>query len=344
MQQRRKRKRRKVPKNKSRYTDRTHIIESIFKQGEKDLSYITKDPELLKKHIKFINDSSYVFQGRLAKLKVPGGVSAGLSPKNFDFFWKYYPYIFERWFHLVKCCLYPDYSYYKFFGAKGIYMSRDFLDAKKFCIWCLKNGLTSKLGMYDSYLIRKNKNRNFSPNNCYIITEKELHECKSLNLVLGHLYVTKRYEEGHDPSVSYMTMYTRYYVYDLHLDDALNYKYDSTNRNTCTETIGFSPSNFYRSVATEKDVSMSVFLSRMHHSYLNGGFTARPYDMLKPEYSIEEETAKQGKISYKKQWDRDRKEKADKQSPIQQIVNNKNLTTDEFSVYSNNPVTNVYSD
>ena len=340
----RKRKR-KVRKTRARYKDRSNIINSIFKPGEKDLSYITKDPELLKQHIKFINESSYVYAGKIASIKVPGGRSEGLSPRNFDFFWKYYQYIFERWFHLIKCCFYTDYPYYKFFGGKGIYMSKEFLDGKKFCIWCLKNGLTSKVGMYDIYLQRKNKNKNYSPKNCYVITEKELHECKTLNLVLSHLYVTKKYEEDHDNSVSYMTMYSRYYVYDLNLDDALHCKYDSSTRRTCLETIGFSPMNFYKSVATDQDVPLTTFMSRIHYSYLNGGFTIRPYDMLKEDYSIEEETAKQGKVSYKKQWERDRKEKADKQTPNSYTVQNNNTQSsiyDDYSVYSNTSSINVY--
>ena len=67
--------------------------------------------------------------------------------------------------------------------------------------------------------------------------------------------------------------------------------------------------------------------------------------MLKEDYSIEEETAKQGKVSYKKQWERDRKEKADKQMPnssIQQNNASHNSIYDDYSVYSNTPSINVY--
>lgn len=329
-----------------RTRDRSALIASIFKSGEKDASYISNSPELLKQHIKFIYDSAYANNSLICKLVVPAGQSKGLSPKRFDHFKKYYPYIYERWVHMIRSCLDPSYYYYQFFGGKGIYVSRDFLDSKLFCIWCLKNGLTSKLGMYDKYIQRKRKNRNYSPGNCYVITEKELHECKSLKLVLGSLYITKKYEEGHDESVSYMTMYTRYYAYDLSLDDALYHKYDTTSMQTCVMSMGFSPTYFYRSVATENDVSLSVFLSRYHYSYLNGGFTARPYDMLKEDFSIEAETARQGKISYKKQWERNRKEQLDKQNaqftPIQSTNNKSNLTDDYNGVYSNSPSVNVY--
>ena len=68
--------------------------------------------------------------------------------------------------------------------------------------------------------------------------------------------------------------------------------------------------------------------------------------MLKEDYSIEAETSKQGKVSYKKQWERDRKEKADKQMPNNGIQQNKathnNSIYDDYNVYSNTPSTNVY--
>ena len=318
-----------------------NAIKRLFKKGEKDLSYIANNPDLLQKHIRFICAMPYVNSPRHTFV-VPDGINKGKTQKTFAFFREHYTWIYERWLHLLKCCFDPNYLYYKFFGAKGVSMSLDFLNSRTFCTWCLMNGLTSKRDMYSTYLQRRNKNGNFSPYNCYVVTEKELHECKDLKIVLDRLYITKRYEEEHDPSVSYLTMYTRYYLYDMSLDDALHYKYDPSTRGTCAKTIGFSPSKFYASVATENDVPWSMFISRIHHSYLNGGFIARPYDMLRPEYSIEEETAKQGKISYKKQWDRNRKEKENKLK--NSLDNSNSLTDDKSSVYSNSPNINVYSE
>ena len=318
------------------------IINSIFKKDEPDMKYISENPELLKLHCHFIFTRYYVRRSLFQKYVVPTGKSEGISPKQFEFFKDLYPIIYERWAHLIRCCFDETYPLYKFFGAKGIYMSKDFLDSRKFAVWCLKNGLVTPLGMYDTYLQRKDKNYNFSPYNCYTITEKELHDCKLLKIVLDNLYFVKKYEEGHDKSVSYMTAYTRYYVYDINIEDTLSWKYDPSDirdKQWC-----FSPQKFYKSVADENSCTMSVFLSRYHYSYLNGGFIARPYDMLKPDFSVSAEANRQGKLAYKQQWDRDNADKNANKS-----VYNKTVTSpissqeQENNVYSYNKDLDVYS-
>jgi len=323
--------------------DRSHIIARIFDENAKDLSYITCNEELLKLHLQFVSESPYSTSSALKKLTVPEGASKGLHPKIFDNFDKRYPCIHERWVHMVRSCLDPQYPAYKYFGAKGIYVSRDFLDSKWFCRWCLRNGLTSKLGSYDKYLLRRKKNGNYSPVNCYVTSEKELRNCKSIKQVLDSLYVVKRYEENHHPSVSYMTMYSRYYVWDWSLDDALTIEYDN---HLSADQFGFSPVNFYNSVADETSCSQSTFLSRVHYSYLNGGFICRPYDMLKPEYSVSEECAKQGRLSYKQQWERNRKEQENKYNPYSDTSKSDHIVSsnnEDVSVYSYNKDFNVYS-
>lgn len=347
IKKKRKKKRKKPDKRYCRFgrcRDRSAVIARIFDENANDLSYITNNEELLKLHFQFISECPYSVNSALKKLTVPAGASKGLHPKIFDNFEKRYPYIHERWVHMIKSCLDPTYPSYKYFGAKGIYVSRDFLDSRWFCRWCLRNGLTSKLGSYDKYLLRKKKNGNYSPVNCYVMSEKELHECKSVRHVLDSLYIVKRYEERHHPSVSYMTMYSRYYVWDWSLDDALMIEYDTR---IPTDQFGFSPVNFYKSVADDKSCSQSTFLSRVHYSYLNGGFICRPYDMLKPEYSVNAECAKQGRLSYKQQWDRNRKEQESKYNPynsadkFEPIVDSNNISTD---VYSYNKDFDVYGE
>lgn len=341
-QKNKKKKRKKITDSRSgrfgKFRDRSHIIEEIFNNDSNDLSYILNNEELFKRHVQFINESPYSSSGTLRNLSVPSGASKGLRPKIFDHFDIRYPAIYERWVHMVKSCLDPTYPSYKLFGAKGIYISKDFLDSKWFCKWCLRNGVTSKLGSYDKYLLRRNKSGNYSPFNCYVISEKELHECKDLKTVLESLYIAKRYEENHHKSVSYMTMYSRYYVWDWALDDSLMTEYTFT-----PDQFGFSPINFYNSVADDSSCSQSTFLSRVHYSYLNGGFICRPYDMLKPEYSVSEECAKQGKISYKQKWDRDRKEQEGKNNPYSNNSSVYSLNKSDDSVYKSCDESDVYS-
>ncbi len=324
----------------SRFKDRSAIINAIFDTSTKDMSYVVNNAELLKAHKHFIMKSAYSTNTALSKYVVPSGKSKGLSPRLFDFFKERYTYIYERWMHLIQCCFDESYPLYQFFGGRGIYMSKEFLDGKLFCIWCLKNGVTSRLGMYKTYIQRRRKDRNFSPINCYVITEKELHNCGSLDLVLNSLSFIKRYEENHAKNVSYMLAYTRYYVYDMSVEDSVMWDYNPAS--IVDKQFGFSPIKFYESVADESSCTMSVFLSRYHYSYLNSGFIARPYDMLKPDYSVSAAANSQGKLSYKQQWDRLQKEKngTNVYTPNKEPVSS---TVQEDSVYSYNKDFEVYS-
>ena len=292
-----------MAKKRARKRSRSKLLGLLFNSDSKDISEAQFDEQLLISHARFIYHLPISNSFQLSKIKVPGGRMKGLSPRSFVGFEKYYPSIYARWIHLLKSCFVESYDMYKFFGAKGIYMSKEFLDGKQFCVWCLAHGLTKPMGMYDQYLQRKRKNWHYTPKNCFVITEKELHECKSLNTVLGSLYLIKQYEAYKHESVSYLTAYTRYYMYDLQAIDAVSLPY--IKRRDGTETYGFKPTAFYKSVANEDSCSLSTFISRMHYSYLNGGFKVRPYEMLKPEFDVGAEANSQGKLSYKQKHYRD---------------------------------------
>lgn len=317
-------------------------FESIINRSTSDLSYIMANESLFKEHKSYIKTAADS-QGTspVEKLTVKTGKLAGQHPKGFYQFSKNYFTLFLWWRHIMRCCFDESYQYYQFFGAKGISVDKTFLNAKKFCMWALKNGLTREPFMYDIYLQRKDKTKDFSVDNCYVITEKAVHECKDVKLVLNSLFLIKEYESKHDPSVSYMTFYTRYYMYDMSVDDACTYKFDPTKTET---TIGFSPFRFYHSVADEHSCVWSTFKSRMHYSYLNGGFNVRPYDLLKPDFSVSEEANRQGKLSYKQQYLREKKKEKDSLN----IYNNKSNSVHSDSLDESNNVysngTDVYSD
>ena len=248
----------------------------------------------------------------------------------------------------MRACLDPEYQFYRFFGGKGITVSIDFLNSKVFCKWALRVGLTKDIFTYKQYLVRNDKSKGFYRKNLTVTNEVEVHACKSLKQALKSLQLIREYEEDHDESVSYLTFYTRYYMYDLDSDDARHLKYNGNLLNTSVDKLGFLPRQFYEDVATEESCSFTTFKSRMHYSYLNGGFIARPHDMLKPEYSVSEEANKQNKLSYKQQYYRDQKDKTKNNStynfekldePIQSTS-----TSDENSVYNYNKDLDVYSD
>ena len=322
------------------YKNREHRANAavkIFDTAAKDLSYISNNKHILYRHTIFINKCRDQTCINYKRFTVPEGKFAGMHSRIFAGFREYYPTIYSLWMHILRSCLDKTYVFYPYFGGKGIYPEADFLDSRKFTIWCLRNGFIYKPFTYTMYLQRKDKTKGYSARNCYFITEREAHAPSKLSDVINSIRLIRFYEEEHDKSVSYMTFYTRYYMYDMNEYDARIAEYP--------KVPGFSPVTFYESVAGENDCSRSTFLSRYHYSYLNGGHTARPYDMLKPEYSVKAVANSEGKLSYKQQYDRNIKENKDKYNPyinpnefnIVTEDNNQSdvyIKDDEFDVYS----------
>lgn len=277
----------------------------FFDDTAEDFSYVTNDKEILKKHTLFIKRADYVTSGFILKYldcEVPSGPFKGTKPKSFKRFKAKYRPLYNRWLHYVRLCFEPNYSMYKFFGGKGIYASDDFLDAKKFCTWCLRKGVVDDLGMYTKYIIRKDKTKGYSFDNVMLLDEKDIRKGKNLKSALTSLLLAKKYEEYHDPEVTYMTAYTRFYAYDFDVDDAVG----APHKKRSGVLYKFSPTLFYKSVADETSCSLSTFLSRVHYAYLDDIHVMKPYDMLDPKFSVSGETNAHGRMSYKQRWDRDR--------------------------------------
>lgn len=343
----RKKKPKKKPKKKTtratyqtKYRNLEKACKILFLNDDKDLRYVTEDPALLKLHLNFIlRRPCESLNAGICSLEIEKNGKI-VRPKLFTKFKELYPYIYERWVHMIRSCHDKSYQFYQFIGAKGLYVAEPFLDSRIFCMWCLRNGLTSKLGMYKDYMRRKNPAVGYSYVNCCVIHEKDIHTGKSLKVVLDAIYLLKRYEEGHAKEVSYMTAYTRYYIYDFQIEDAINYNESFENKADRIK-IGFSPANFYTSVADENSCTLSVFNSRVHYHYLNGKLELHPYEVIKKDFSITDAANMQGKLSYKQQWDRNKKN--DKDSVYKNIPNLENLIRQEIGVYDDINSSSVYS-
>ena len=338
-------KRKPGPKPRNKNPLAFENIDRIFSTGTNDFSYVKESLPIYWLHRRYINACWYVNE---LPYEVKDGPYAGRKPKLFFGFIKRYKFIYNWWIHIIRSCLDPSYPFYKFFGGKGITVSIDFLDSKVFCKWALRVGLTKDMFTFKQYLVRDDKSKGFYRKNLTVTSEEEVHACKSVKQVLKSVQLIKEYEEDHDETVSYLTFYTRYYMYDLDSYDARHLKY---NRNIMTvnsvDKLGFLPKQFYTDMATDESCSFTTFMSRMHYSYLNGGFIARPHDMLKPDYSVSEEANKQNKLSYKQQYHRDLKDKEKNNNPynfeksddlIQQTSE-----CDEFNVYNYDSDSDVYS-
>jgi hypothetical protein len=308
------------------------------------------DDDTLEKHKSYVYNDEYLNDEHHLIKNIITLYNDGIipyKPKMFRSFASLYKNIYSRWKFIVLSCYDESFYAYKFFGMHGITVSEDFLDTKKFCIWCLENNVTSRLGMYTTYIQRKDKTKEYSSDNCFSITEKDIISGKDLYTSLGSLYLAKRYEENHEKTVSYTTAYTRYYVYDMNLEDSLNYPcilygYSYINN------IVFSPRKFYDSVATEKDVSRSTYISRMHYSSNAAhGFTRRPYDMLKPEFSVSDSANSENKLSYKQMYIRRLKEQQKNKAKEYESMSTNDIINhlkEKFPDVYNNKGVDVYSD
>lgn len=320
----------KPKKRKRRYN--APLTGDFFDDTAEDFSYVTNNKEILWKHVRFIQRATPITSGFILKYldcEVPDGPYKGVKPILFKRFKAKYRPLYNRWLHYVKLCFEPEYSMYKFFGGRGIYASADFLDSRKFCIWCLKRGIVDNVGMYTRYINRKDKTKDYSLDNVIILDEKDIRKGKDLKSALTNLLLAKKYEESHDPEVTYMTAYTRFYVYDFDVDDAVN----APHKKRSGVAYKFSPTLFYKSVADETSCSLSTFLSRMHYAYLDDISVIKPYDMLDPKFSVSGDTNTLGRISYKQRWDRDKMEEKNK-ALIYSSNTNENLNEGQPDVYT----------
>lgn len=274
----------------------------LFDDTQPNLYYITNNKELLNKHFEYIDSLDYCYEdlaanytaGIKCKLREPGALNTCISsdgvkmnPKPFLKFKERYSGIYSRWVELVRSCYLPKYIHYKFFGGKGVRLCQEFLDSKQFCKWCLSQGLTDAFGKYTRYLQRIDKTKDYTIDNCFTVTEKEVHEGKNINIALRDIILAKRYDEGHHESITFIIARARYYAFDLTVEDSIYTEYHKSGGGAAIRDFIFSPVEFYKSVATEKSVPRSVFLSRvMFSQYRATGFTTRPYDMLEPDFSI----------------------------------------------------------
>ena len=336
-------KKREPYKSKDKYLDKSS---ALIDYNSKDIDYIINNEDLKKKHLEFIDDLEYTNKWALKFLGVePFKKSYPLTQEylgcTFKIFYKfpeYYKSVAKWWKHLIQSCYDKKYRTYKYIGAKGIRMCEEFLDSKFFCKWCIENKLTGKPGTYKCYLQRKDKTKDYTPDNCYVITEKDLRSGKDISSVLQTIYVVKQYDNQHHPSVMYITTYTRFFVWDFNIEDACNIPYIIKHKNSTDESdsFGISPRIFYESVAADGDVSYTTFVSRLNWAWNNKLTQIRPYDLLRPDYSVSEDARRCGVVTYYKKY----KEKS------KQSKNNKCSTIDDMfdSVYNYSTDYNVYSD
>lgn len=311
------------------------IIATAFDSSTHDLSFIYDNDGMIDLHIKLIESVPTItsIPGEHSVTKIVDPITK-CTPVSFSGFKRRYKYIYTRWITMLRSCYDTTFRLYPYFGRRGIRVCDEFMDARKFCIWCLEHKLVKNPTMYTQYFVRIDKTGNYEPSNCDVIFEQDLHRTTNIKTALNLLYLVKKYEESHHPSVSYMTFYTRYFLYDFCVDDARSVVYKPI---ALTKTFGFKPYEFYESVADSYSCSWTTFASRVHDAYLMPGFKMYPYDMLKPEYSTIDTAKRQGCTAYKSLWD-----KAHKENLKSQQNTSNNYNHNDNDVYSECNANNVY--
>lgn len=261
-------------------------IPSCVLQDDIYFTNVYNNPSLLDEHAKYINKA---YCTNAFNIKWPYKVTRDMGFALFRKFETMYPLIYQRWCFLIEACYMKDSRFYKYFGGKGIKVGDDFRDSRKFCLWCLKNHCTYGTMTYNVYLQRRDKTKDYTADNCFVIREKEMRSGTNMNDMLSNILNVRAYKEYHHKTVKFPIFYTRYYTYDMDIDSA---------RSAPRDTIDiFNTSTFYNDNHSSDDVTLSVFERRYKSLIEDDCDFFNPYDLLRPDFSITNFMRLQGKYT-----------------------------------------------
>ena len=108
----------------------------------------------------------------------------------------------KTWLSILSKTQNPKNQYFKYYGAKGITCCDSWLEYSNFQNWAIDNGYT---GLEKTRLCRKDTSDNFSPENCYWGTIKDVNRNKSDTIKIyydGTIYTQKELAKTLNISVS----------------------------------------------------------------------------------------------------------------------------------------------
>ena len=83
--------------------------------------------------------------------------------------------IYQVWSSMKKRCYNPNNTYYKYYGARGIKVCDEWLDAKTFCDWAMANGYKEGLS-----IDRIDNDDNYHPKNVRFVSQKDNNRNRSI--------------------------------------------------------------------------------------------------------------------------------------------------------------------
>lgn len=94
--------------------------------------------------------------------------------------------LYYLWCGMNSRCNYKKNRNYKNYGARGIKVCNEWKDFKKFKEWALNNNYQENVKRGQCTLDRIDNNKNYEPNNCRFITNKQQCNNKRNNIVVKY--------------------------------------------------------------------------------------------------------------------------------------------------------------
>lgn len=261
-------------------------IPSCVLQDDIYFTNVYNNQDLIDEHAKYINKT---YCTNVFAIKRPYKVTRNMGFTLFRKFETMYPLIYQKWCFIIEVCYMKNSPLYQYFGGKGIRIGDDFKDSRKFCLWCLRNHCTYGAMTYKIYLQRRDKTKDYTADNCFVIHEKNMRDGTNMNDMLSNILNVRAYTEYHHKTVKFPIFYTRYYTYDMDLDSA-------RSAPRCTLDT-FNTSTFYDDNHSADDVTLSVFERRYKSLIEDDCDFFNPYELLRPDFSVEGFMRLQGKYT-----------------------------------------------
>lgn len=129
-----------------------------------------------------------------------------------------YPRLYTIWKLMHKRCEDETNNMYYLYGGRGVKVCEDWTSLKSFIDWANKNGYSD-----DLTIDRVDSNKNYSPENCRWVTRTIQNRNKRATKYINGIDSNTFFEQTpHDPSVSYIRFFMRYFKSGWSLEDSLN--------------------------------------------------------------------------------------------------------------------------
>lgn len=128
------------------------------------------------------------------------------------------PRLYNIWKNMMNRCYKETSNVFYLYGGRGIHVCEEWKKARTFFEWAMSSGYENTLT-----LDRRDSCGNYTPENCRWVTNTEQNRNKRCTRYIGTVDSKTFFESTpHDPSVTYLRFFMRYFKGGWSLQDALN--------------------------------------------------------------------------------------------------------------------------